>query len=87
MPGPHQPRRPLTGRSEAGPKSGDDGLGESGEVIFEIIRSGNAQRIAAVHAATGVEVVVQAPLSLSPADARALALRKLQWRMRKDAGQ
>jgi hypothetical protein len=58
-----------------------------GEVIFEIIRAGDLQRIAAVHVESGVEVVVQAPASLTPSDARILALRKLKWRLSKEAGE
>lgn len=50
----------------------------SGEVIFEITRIGDIQRVAAVHVATGVEVVVQAPASAALVDVRALALKKLQ---------
>jgi hypothetical protein len=50
----------------------------SGEVIFEITRVGDVQRIAAVDVATGVEVVVQAPANASLADVRALALKKLE---------
>jgi hypothetical protein len=50
----------------------------AGEVIFEITRVGDVQRVAAVHVATGVEVVVQAPASAALADVRALALRKLE---------
>lgn len=48
------------------------------QVIFEITRVGDVQRIAAVDVATGVEVVVQAPASAALADVRALALRKLE---------
>lgn len=52
--------------------------GESeSEVIFEIVRVGDVQRVAAVHVATGVEVVVQAPANAALADVRALALKKL----------
>jgi hypothetical protein len=50
----------------------------SGEVIFEITRIGDIQRVAAVHVASGVEVVVQAPASAALVDVRALALKKLQ---------
>lgn len=49
-----------------------------GEVIFEITVVGDARRIAAIHVATGTEVVVQTPASAALADARALALRKLE---------
>lgn len=48
------------------------------EVIFEITRVGDIQRVAAVDVATGVEVVVQAPASAALADVRALALKKLE---------
>lgn len=48
------------------------------EVIFEITRVGDVQRVAAVDVATGTEVVVQAPATAALADARALALRKLE---------
>ncbi len=48
------------------------------EVILEITRIGDVQRAAAVHVATGIEVVVQAPASAALVDVRALALRKLQ---------
>lgn len=48
------------------------------EVIFEITRVGDAQRVAAIHVATGVEVVVQAPAGAALADVRALVLRKLR---------
>lgn len=50
----------------------------AGEVIFEITRVGDVQRVAAVDVATGVEVVVQAPANAALADVRALALRKLE---------
>jgi len=49
-----------------------------GEVIIEITRVGDIQRVAAVHVATGVEVVVQAPASAALADVRALVMRKLE---------
>jgi hypothetical protein len=49
-----------------------------GEVIFEITRIGDLQRIAAVDVASGVEVVIQAPASAALADVRALALKKLE---------
>lgn len=49
-----------------------------GDVIFEIHRIGEYQRVAAVHVATGTEVVIQAPANAALADVRALALRKLE---------
>lgn len=48
------------------------------DVIFEITRVGDVQRIAAVDVETGLEVVVQAPAHAALADVRALALRKLE---------
>lgn len=56
------------------------------EVIFEIVRIGDVQRIAAVHVATGVEVVVLAPANAALADVRALALRKLERALAGDDG-
>ncbi|HVY83617.1 MAG TPA: hypothetical protein VG943_00665 [Caulobacterales bacterium] len=55
------------------------------EVIFEVRRIGDVQRVAAIHAATGVEVVVQAPAAASLADVRTLALRKLARALESDA--
>ena len=52
--------------------------GSDRDVIFEITRLGDVQRIAAVDVATGVEVVVQAPANAALADVRALALKKLE---------
>jgi hypothetical protein len=52
--------------------------GQDRNVIFEITRVGDVQRIAAVDVATGVEVVVQAPANAALADVRALALKKLE---------
>jgi hypothetical protein len=56
--------------------------GASDEVIFEITRIGDVQRVAAVDVASGVEVVVQAPANAALADVRALALRKLERALR-----
>lgn len=52
--------------------------GSPADVILEITKIGDVQRVAAVHAPTGVEVVIQAPAGAALADVRALALRKLQ---------
>ena len=48
------------------------------EIIFEFIRIGDSQRCAAVHAATGIEVVIQAPASAARHDVQAVATRKLE---------
>ena len=52
--------------------------GSDREVIFEITRVGDVQRIAVVDVETGTEVVVQAPAQAALADVRALALKKLE---------
>jgi hypothetical protein len=59
-----------------GARSRVSGEGER-DVIFEVTRVGDVQRVAAVDVDTGVEVVVQAPAHAAWADVRALALRKL----------
>jgi len=48
------------------------------DVIFETVRVGDVQRVAAIDVATGVEVVVQAPANAALVDVRDLALRKLK---------
>ncbi len=60
---------------------------DPGDVIFEIIRIGDVQRVAAVHVASGVEVVVQAPANAALADVRALALRKLKRALTGESGE
>jgi hypothetical protein len=52
--------------------------GEDRDVIFEITRVGDIQRVAAIDVASGFEVVVQAPATAALADVRALALKKLE---------
>jgi hypothetical protein len=56
------------------------------EVIFEITRIGESQRVAAIDIATGIEVVIQAPASAALVDVRALALRKLERALARDGG-
>ncbi len=60
--------------------------GTPADVILEITKVGDAQRVAAVHAPTGVEVVIQAPANAALADVRALALRKLQRALEQHEG-
>jgi hypothetical protein len=59
---------------------------EGRDVIFEITTIGDAQRVAAIDVASGIEVVVQAPASAALVDVRALALRKLARALRVDQG-
>ena len=60
--------------------------GEERDVIFEITRIGDTQRVAAIDVATGIEVVVQAPAKAALADVRTLALRKLKRALGSDDG-
>ena len=48
------------------------------EVIFEVKRVGDTQKVAAIDVASGREVVVLAPANAALGDVRALALRKLE---------
>jgi hypothetical protein len=64
------------GRDRAGAGGVTEAPGR--EVIFEITRLGDVQRVAAIDIATGTEVVIQAPGNAALVDVRALALRKLQ---------
>ena len=57
--------------------SGDRAGGGEREVIFEIKRIGDYQRVAAIDVESGVEVVVQAPANAALHDVRTLALKKL----------
>ncbi len=54
------------------------GVSAEREIIFETVRIGDAQRVAAVDVATGIEVVVMAPAGAAIEDVQALALRKLE---------
>jgi hypothetical protein len=51
------------------------------EVILEITRIGDVQRVAAVHAATGTEVVFQTPATAALADVRTLAMQLLERKL------
>ena len=58
--------------------------GDREEVILEITRIGDVQRVAAVHAPTGVEIVFQTPASAALADVKALALQILERKLKGD---
>lgn len=53
-------------------------MGGGREIIFEITQIGETQRVVAVDAASGTEVVIQAPAGAARADVQALAMRKLE---------
>ncbi len=52
-----------------------------GEVYFEHSRLGNFHRVAAIDAATGIEVTVSGPVGAAPHDLERLALRRLERRL------
>ncbi|MBI3437910.1 MAG: serine hydroxymethyltransferase [Proteobacteria bacterium] len=51
------------------------------EVIFEITKIGDVQRVAVVHVATGTEVVFQTPATAALADLRALGRQLLKRKL------
>ncbi len=59
--------------------------GPEREIIFETLRVGDTQRVAAIDVASGIEVVVIAPAHASLADVRTLAVRKLERALAGDA--
>lgn len=60
---------------------GEDHGGKSGEVLFEFRQLGPQMRVAAIDAATGVEVVVIAPIAATQAQMQTLALAKLRRKL------
>ena len=62
-----------------------DGKGLSGEVLFEFKQLGAQMRVAAIDAATSIEVVIIAPLTATQVQMQNLALAKLKRRLA-DAG-
>lgn len=52
--------------------------GSPSEVIFEIQKIGEVVRVAAIHVASGTEVVVMGPATATRHDLETLALRKLE---------
>lgn len=53
----------------------------SGDVLFEFSQIGQQMRIAAIHAQSGVEVVVTAPIKTTRPQMQQLALGMLKRRM------
>lgn len=49
-----------------------------GEVLFEFVQMGGQMRVAAVHANTGTEVTIIAPLTATELQMKNLALAKLR---------
>jgi Domain of unknown function (DUF6898) len=54
----------------------------SDEVYFEFTALGRSVKVAAIHAATGVEVSVVGPAGAARADLERLALQKLRARLK-----
>ena len=57
------------------------------DVILEVTRVGDIQRVAAIDLESGKEVVIQAPAHAALADVRALVLRKLERALTGDDGE
>lgn len=58
----------------------------SGEIYLEIQQIGRQVKMTAIHADTGVEVVVFGPNTVSQEDLKRLAVRKLQRRLEQKNG-
>lgn len=60
----------------------EDGRGgRSGEVFFEFTQLGGQMRVAAIDAATSIEVVIIAPLTATRIQMQNIALAKLRRRL------
>ena len=66
--------------------SGDDGILNEGEVLFEVRQVGNAVKVSAVDPVTNTEVCVVGPVNASPYSLKMNAVRKLRMVLRKNAG-
>ena len=66
--------------------SGRDGKGSSGEVFFEFTQLGQQMRVAAIDAATSVEVVIIAPVTATRIQMQNIALAKLKRRLAEGDG-
>lgn len=62
------------------------GPGASGKVLFEFTQLGQQVRVAAIDEATGIEVVVVAPVTASQVQMQTLALAKLKRRLENERG-
>jgi len=60
--------------------------GESREVYFEFTVIGAVVKVAAIDAATGVEVSVMGPASAAQSDLEKFALAKLKARLKRERG-
>ena len=53
----------------------------AGQIFFEFTQIGGQMRVAAIDGATGIEVIIIAPLSATQHQMQALALAKLKRRL------
>ena len=65
---------------------GRDETSQAGEIYIEFVQIGRQMKVIAIDAASGVEVSVFGPVSVSQQELQRLAVRKLQRRLEKDAG-
>ncbi len=71
----------MSGAPKAGPpKAGLEGR----EIFFEITQLAENQRVCAVDAATGIEIITVLPATVNERDAQKIALKKLIWRLNQD---
>jgi hypothetical protein len=57
-----------------------------GEVYFEFVQVGQQMRVAAIDAATGIEVIVITPIQANKYQMQQMALNKLRRRLADEAG-
>jgi hypothetical protein len=62
------------------------GTPPSGEIYLEIQQIARQVKMTAIHADTGVEVVVFGPITASQEDLKRVAIRKLQRRLAQESG-
>ena len=60
------------------------GQGGQGEVLFEFTRIGAQQRVSAIDAATGTEVVIVAPANAPRSQVQQIAVAKLRRKLQAD---
>lgn len=63
------------------PWGADKNAPPAGQIFFEFTQIGGQMRIAAIDGATGIEVIIIAPLSATQHQMQALALAKLKRRL------
>ncbi len=72
------PHKPQDGGKDAG-----QALGKRGEVYIEFKQIGQAIKVTAVDAATGLEVIIMGPASAAQTHLQKVAIDKLKMQMKK----